>query len=602
MIDISGKDTGTVSRIFGPVVGAAGLSSVRLHDVVRVGELKLIGEVIGLTHDLATVQVYEDTSQLRVGEPVENTGHPMVVWLGPGLLGQIYDGLQRPLVEIAASSGNFVPRGVKIDPLLRNRKWDFVPCVEIGEEVGPGDVLGVVPETPAIEHRVMTPPGVMGRLLSIHAGQFTLDDVIAVIETEADGESQHHEVRLAQPWPVRRPRPVLKRLIPDEPLVTGIRVIDTLFPVGRGGAAIIAGGFGTGKTVVEQTLARQADVDVVIYVGCGERGNEMAEVLEEFPALTDPHLGLPLMNRTVLIANTSNMPVAAREASIYTGITIAEYYRDMGYHVLMLADSTSRWGEALREISGRLEEIPGEEGYPAYLAARLSAFYERSGKVNCLGRQDTKNDGRGIERVGSVTIVGAISPPGGDFSDPIAQASLRVTGAFWALDYALSRARHFPAINWSMSYTLYDLAKWYEANVARGWTELVRAAKTLLQQADALEDIVKLVGPEALSDSERLLLSTATMVRHGFLHQSTYDQIDHYCSSKKAFCILQTIMELHALGQAGVERGVTLAQLMELPQMSQVSRLKQMQPEEAAVASQQLIDSLRTDIDQLGDR
>ena len=482
----SGTQAGRVVRIAGPVIVAADLGDIRLYDVVRVGKLGLVGEVIRLTGKFATVQVYEDTSGIQVGEVVQTTGLPLSVLLGPGLLGKVYDGLQRPLKVLADSSGDYIQRGVDASPIPEDTLWPFTPCVAVGASVGPGDDLGVVPESPTIQHRVLVPPGCQGRVSEIRKGEFHVHDVVAVIDLEGDRRSQPLQVTLAQRWPVRRPRPVHRRLDPTEPLTTGTRIIDTFFPVAKGGSAIIPGGFGTGKTVAEQSLARWADADVVIYVGCGERGNEMTEVLEEFPNLEDPRTGLPLMDRTVIIANTSNMPVAAREASIYTGITIAEYYRDMGYAVLILADSTSRWGEALREISGRLEEMPGEEGYPAYLAARLAEFYERSGRAVCLGMDSVEKR----RRTGSVTVVGAVSPPGGDFSEPMTQNSMRMVGTFWALDYDLSRRRHFPAINWTRSFSLYDFKGWYTQQVATDWSALTAEAMALLQREVELLEIV----------------------------------------------------------------------------------------------------------------
>lgn len=585
---------GRVVRVAGPVVEAEGLENARLYDVVHVGNLRLIGEVIRLSGTRATIQVYEETFGVRVGEPVENTRAPLTVLLGPGLLGQIYDGLQRPLKLIAAERGNFIGRGISVPALPADRAWRFIPWAAIGDHVEQGDVLGVVHETEVIEHRVMVPPGVHGRLQAIEEGDYTVEDVIAVIELEGNNSTGLREVRLAQRWPVRKPRPCQAKLEPREPLITGTRIIDGLYPVAKGGTAIVPGGFGTGKTVLEQSLARWADADIVVYVGCGERGNEMAEVLEEFPTLTDFYTGLPLMNRTVLIANTSNMPVAAREASIYTGITLGEYYRDMGYDVLLLADSTSRWGEALREISGRLEEIPGEEGYPAYLAARLSEFYERSGNVIGLGRgigDGGKSDSS--PRTGSLTIIGAVSPPGGDFSEPISQSSMRVAGTFWALDYALSRARHFPAISWSKSYTLYDFSHWYTDRVSREWNELVHEANVLLEHADELEEIVQLVGPEALSDPDKLSLAAARMMREDFLQQSSLDPVDRFCAMDKTLWMLKAILEFYRQGQLALEAGIELADWMALPEVAHIARMKELPPEQAAAQIQSLVDHIQ---------
>jgi V/A-type H+-transporting ATPase subunit A len=588
---------GKVIRISGPVVGVTGLRDIRLFDVVKVGELGLVGEVIRLSGDIATIQVYEDTSGVRIGEPVHNTGLPLTVQLGPGLLGRVYDGLQRPLVSLADMTGDFIFRGVDASPLPENTRWKFTPRVSANDTVGPGDLIGVVPESQAIEHRILVPSGQSGRIVEIHSGEFQINDVVAILKPEIDQDGKWLEITLAQRWPVRQPRAITDRLPPRQPLITGTRNIDTFFPVTKGGAAIIPGGFGTGKTVVEQSLARWADADVVVYVGCGERGNEMTEVLEEFPTLEDPRTGTPLMERTVLIANTSNMPVAAREASIYTGITIAEYYRDMGYDVLLLADSTSRWGEALREISGRLEEMPGEEGYPAYLAARLAEFYERSGRVICLGRTEEAD---GKPRTGSVTIVGAVSPPGGDFSEPMTQNSMRVVGTFWALDYDLSRRRHFPAINWTRSYSLYDLRDWYGNAVAADWTELTGEAMALLQREVELLEIVQLVGPDALAEAERATLAIARMLREDFLQQSAYHDIDRYCSIQKAYWMLKTIMDFHYRTQMALEASVPLGEITALPVVTEIAHMKELRAEEAEGAIQMLMDRVHQAFASLG--
>jgi len=570
----SSHRTGRVTRVAGPVVAAAGLEDVRLYDVVRVGEMGLIGEVIRLSGDpsagqaLATIQVYEDTSGLKIGEPVVNTGAPLVADLGPGLLGSVYDGLQRPLEDLAAATGSFLERGVAASPLPLEKRWPFMPCVTLGQRVGPGDVLGVVPESQTIEHRLLVPPGVSGRVIAVRAGDFTVQEPVIALDVEENGQAGQRELTLMQKWPVRRPRPYQAKLDPDQPLISGTRIIDTFFAVAKGGAAIIPGGFGTGKTVTEHSLARWAEADVVVYVGCGERGNEMTEVLEEFPTLEDPRHGAPLMARTILIANTSNMPVAAREASIYTGVTIAEYYRDMGYDVVLLADSTSRWGEALREISGRLEEMPGEEGYPAYLATRLSEFYERSGRVTCLGSN-------GPGRSGSVTVVGAVSPPGGDFSEPMTQNSLRVVGTFWALDYDLSRRRHFPSINWTRSYTLYSLGTWYAKEVAPDWSDLVREAMALLQREVELLEIVQLVGPDALAESQRTVLAVARMLREDFLQQSAYHEIDRFCPLSKAYGMLRAIIAFYRGAVAAIDAGVSLERITALPVVAEIARMKE---------------------------
>jgi V/A-type H+-transporting ATPase subunit A len=589
------KNVGRVIRIAGPAVGATDLKDVRLYDVVWVGEWGLVGEVIRLFEGVATIQVYEDTSGLSVGDMVRNTGLPLAVKLGPGLLGRVYDGLQRPLDNLAEMGWDFIKRGLTASPLPNDVLWDFTPCITEGEEVGPGDVLGVIPETPVIEHRILVPPGMNGRVAEVRTGAFKITDVVVILEL-LDGH--HHQITLVQEWPVRRPRPVRKHLDPCEPLVTGTRVIDIFFPVAKGGAAIIPGGFGTGKTVIEHTLARWADADVVVYVGCGERGNEMAEVIKDFPKLEDPRTGESLMNRTVLIANTSNMPVAAREASIYTGITIAEYYRDMGYDVLMLADSTSRWGEALREISGRLEEIPGEEGYPAYLGARLSAFYERSGRVIPLGKQ-VANQNPGEARSGSVTLVGAVSPPGADFSEPMTQSSMRVAGTFWGLDYDLSRRRHFPAINWNQSYSLYDFRSWYDEFVAEDWGDLTREAMALLHREDELLKIVQLVGWDALSEVERGVLAAARMLREDLLQQSSYDPVDRFCPLDKAYGMLKTIIIYHQRAQAALQEGISLEQVTGIPVMVEIARMKNLPDDNVLEVLQSLVERVHANFDEL---
>jgi V/A-type H+-transporting ATPase subunit A len=580
MINELDNRTGKITRVAGPVVGAVGLAGIRLNDVVRVGDLGLVGEVIRLSGDVATIQVYEDTSGVRVGEPVHNTGQPLVAQLGPGLLGMVYDGLQRPLKVLAGMTGDFIERGVSAPPLPDDVRWAFTPCIDAGTLIGPGDVLGRIPESMAIEHAIMVPPGVQGRVVQIYEGEFKLDEVVAIVRPEDHGQGEQQEITLLQQWPVRFPRPSRTRLAPREPLITGTRVVDAFFPVAKGGSAIIPGGFGTGKTVIEHSLARWADVDIVVYVGCGERGNEMTEVLEEFPTLEDPRTNMPLMDRTVLIANTSNMPVAAREASIYTGITIAEYYRDMGYDVLLLADSTSRWGEALREISGRLEEMPSEEGYPAYLAARLAEFYERAGRGVCLGR-DLNHDNSMTEKVVSVTGVGAVSPPGGDFSEPMTQSSMRMAGTFWALDYSLSRRRHFPAINWTRSYSLYDLCDWFEGQIAADWSQLAGKAMALLQREAELLEIVQLVGPDALAETERAVLAVARMLREDFLHQSAYHPVDRFCPPDKTYGMLKTIMDFYRRTQVALEDGVALEGVTGLPVMAEMARMKELPVNEA---------------------
>ena len=590
-------DAGEVIRVAGPVIGALGLEDVRLFDVVEVGELGLVGEVIRLSGQQTIIQVYEDTSGIRVGEPVHNTGNPLVAHLGPGLLGSVYDGLQRPLKVLANRTGDYLQRGVTTSPLPPDRAWQFSPRVKVGERVLPGTLLGVVPESKTVEHRITLPPRQQGRVLEIREGEFNVEDVVAIIETSDDSKSNPFQVKLTQEWPVRVPRPFDQRLPPREPLITGTRIIDTFFPVAKGGAAIIPGGFGTGETVTEHSLARWADADIVVYVGCGERGNEMTEVLREFPTLQDPRTGAPLMNRTVLIANTSNMPVAAREASIYTGITIAEYYRDMGFDVLLLADSTSRWGEALREISGRLEEMPGEEGYPAYIASRLAEFYERAGRVICLGGFSTNGRGR---RRGSVTVVGAVSPPGGDFSEPMTQNSMRVVGTFWALDYDLSRRRHFPSINWTRSFSLYEFHDWYSSEVASEWSELTTEAMALLQHEVELLEIVQLVGPDALTDTERLVLFVARILREDFLQQSAFHPIDRFCPLAKAFWMLKAIIDFYHRTQAALELQIPLVKVTNLPVVADLARMKEKPVEESEKMIKALMDHVRLSFAEIG--
>jgi V/A-type H+-transporting ATPase subunit A len=518
--------------------------------------------------------------------------------LGPGLLGQVYDGLQRPLQLLAKSGGEFIQRGVSPSPLPEDIRWHFTPRVSVGTYVNGGDVLGVVMESRAIEHRIMVHPRQGGRVVSIREGEFTINETMArfAVGSEAEANGGTMEITLAQRWPVRHPRPSQMRLAPREPLITGTRVIDAFFPVAKGGSAIIPGGFGTGKTVTEHSLARWADADVVVYVGCGERGNEMTDVLEEFPTLEDPRTGAKLMERTVLIANTSNMPVAAREASIYTGITIAEYYRDMGYDVLMLADSTSRWGEALREISGRLEEMPGEEGYPAYLGARLAEFYERAGRVICLG---APIDPQAHRRIGSVSVVGAVSPPGGDFSEPVTQNSMRVASAFWALDYDLSRRRHFPAINWTSSYSLYNFNDWFQREVATDWRALVREAMALLQREVELLEIVKLVGPDALAEPERAALAVARLLREDFLQQSAHGP-DGYCPPQKSYWMLKAIMDFHRRTQIALESKIPLERLTSLPVIGDIARMKEIEGDDFERGIKSIMDRVQYSFADLG--
>jgi V/A-type H+-transporting ATPase subunit A len=533
-----------------------------LYNVVFVGEERLPGEVIRLDGERVTIQVYEETSGIRVGEPVEDSGAPLQVELGPGLLGGIYDGTQRPLPQMAAADGDpfgnpTIGRGISLPAIDRERQWPFVPTVGVGDEVVPGDLLGTVEETTSLVHNVLVPPGISGAVTGVKAGAARVEDVVVHV----DGRP----VTMLRRWAVREPRPAAHKLDPDVPLVTGQRIVDTLFPVARGGSATIPGGFGTGKTVLEQSLAKYSEADVVVYVGCGERGNELTEVLEEFPELADPKTGAPLMQRTILIANTSNMPVAAREASIYTGITIAEYFRDQGYDVAIMADSTSRWGEALREVSGRLEEMPAEEGYPAYLASRIAEFYERAGSVVCLGSD---------EREGSVTVVGAVSPPGGDFSEPITQYSLRLAGTFWALDTSLARSRHFPSINWGTSYTLYDLDEWFENAVRPGWTANRAWARDLLQQEKTLLEIVQLLGADALAPPQRVILATGRLLREDFLQQSAFDEVDAYCSPEKQFHMMRVIRAAYEGIQEAVERDVAVEASSAVPAVAEIGRMK----------------------------
>lgn len=555
---------GVISRISGPLVVASGMSGTSMYEVVRVGELGLVGEVIELKGDTASIQVYEETSGLKPGEPVVATGAPLSIELGPGLIEQIYDGIQRPLNIIESETQSpYIPRGITLPALDREKKWDFEPRVKAGEDVEPGAILGVIRETVLVEHRVILPPGISGKVKDIKSGTFTVEDVITVIE----GDDRAHEVRMLQRWPVRQPRPVSRRLPPVVPLLTGQRVIDTFFPIARGGTACVPGPFGSGKTVIQHQLAKWADAEIVVYIGCGERGNEMTDVLLEFPELEDPRTGEPLMKRTILIANTSNMPVAAREASVYTGITLAEYYRDMGYSVALMADSTSRWAEALREISGRLEEMPGEEGYPAYLGTRLASFYERAGRAICLGKD---------QREGSITVIGAVSPPGGDLSEPVSQNTLRVTKAFWGLDANLAYQRHFPAINWLDSYSLYvdRLGEYWDERYDGEWSTLRTEAMSILEDEDRLREIVRLVGIDALSKEERLLLETAKSLREDFLHQNAFHEIDTYASMDKQFRMLRNILTFHHVATEALKRGAQLKDVTELEVRDKITRMR----------------------------
>ena len=555
--------TGVIKKVAGPLVIAEGMRDANMFDVVRVSEQRLIGEIIEMHGDEASIQVYEETSGLGPGEPVESMDGPMSVELGPGLIASIYDGIQRPLDDIMKISGNNLKRGVEVPSLKRNLKWEFVPTVKVGDEVETGDVIGTVQETVLVQQKIMVPYGIKGTIKEIKEGTFTVEDIVAVVETEK-GEK---ELTMMQKWPVRRGRPYKKKLPPEMPLVTGQRVIDTFFPIAKGGVAAVPGPFGSGKTVIQHQLAKWAEADIVVYIGCGERGNEMTDVLNEFPELKDPKTGQPLMQRTVLIANTSDMPVAAREASIYTGITIAEYFRDMGYSVALMADSTSRWAEALREMSGRLEEMPGEEGYPAYLGSRLAQFYERAGHVVSLGKEG---------REGALSVIGAVSPPGGDTSEPVSQATLRIVKVFWGLDASLAYKRHFPAINWLKSYSLYldDMEKWFNGQVAEDWMEGRQKMMTLLQEEAELEEIVKMVGMDALSPSDRLKMEAARSIREDFLHQNSFHEVDTYTSLKKQHMMMVLVNEFFDRATDALKDGASLQKLISMPVREQIGRFK----------------------------
>lgn len=555
--------TGVIKKVAGPLVIAEGMRDANMFDVVRVSEQRLIGEIIEMHGDEASIQVYEETSGLGPGEPVESMDVPMSVELGPGLIASIYDGIQRPLDDIMKISGNNLKRGVEVPSLKRNLKWEFVPTVKVGDEVETGDVIGTVQETVLVQQKIMVPYGIKGTIKEIKEGTFTVEDIVAVVETEK-GEK---ELTMMQKWPVRRGRPYKKKLPPEMPLVTGQRVIDTFFPIAKGGVAAVPGPFGSGKTVIQHQLAKWAEADIVVYIGCGERGNEMTDVLNEFPELKDPKTGQPLMQRTVLIANTSDMPVAAREASIYTGITIAEYFRDMGYSVALMADSTSRWAEALREMSGRLEEMPGEEGYPAYLGSRLAQFYERAGHIVSLGKEG---------REGALSVIGAVSPPGGDTSEPVSQATLRIVKVFWGLDASLAYKRHFPAINWLKSYSLYldDMERWFNGQVAEDWMEGRQKMMTLLQEEAELEEIVKMVGMDALSPSDRLKMEAARSIREDFLHQNSFHEVDTYTSLKKQHMMMVLVNEFFDRATDALKDGASLQKLISMPVREQIGRFK----------------------------
>jgi V/A-type H+-transporting ATPase subunit A len=580
---------GTITRIAGPVVVAKNMLGSQMYELVKVGEMGLIGEIIKVEGDKATIQVYEETTGIKPGEKVERTGKPLSVELGPGIIGQIYDGIQRPLTTLRETVGVFVKRGVVPFSIERNKKWHFIPQVNKGELVLGGDIIGVVPETPLITHKILVPPNLHGKIISIvEEGEYTVLDEICKLEVNGEVFS----LKMMHTWPVRKPRPFKRKVPADTPLITGQRIIDFLFPIAKGGTAAIPGGFGTGKTVMQHQLASWADADVIIYVGCGERGNEMAEVLERFPKLKDPKSGRPLMERTILIANTSNMPIAAREASVYTGITLAEYFRDMGYDVALMADSTSRWAEALREISGRLEEMPGEEGYPAYLASRLAEFYERAGRVEVLGSK---------YRLGSISVVGAVSPPGADFSEPVTQNTLRIVKVFWALDKELAERRHFPAINWLTSYSLYleSLENWFKKEVGEEWLKYRQEVMFILQRDEELREIVMLVGPDALSDSQRIILEAAKMIKEDFLMQHAYHPIDSYSPPQKTFQIISLIIKFYEKMKVAVEKGIPLSRILELPVKEEIARLKIQALEKINELSKEISLKIDSQFDQL---
>nr|ABZ07034.1 putative ATP synthase alpha/beta family, nucleotide-binding domain protein [uncultured marine crenarchaeote HF4000_ANIW97J3] len=576
-----------ISRITGPVVVAKDIEGAHMFDVVRIGEMGLMGEIIRLEGNTAQIQVYEDTTGLKPGEKVINTNRPLSLQLGPGLLTSIYDGIQRPLDVLAAESGDFISRGKIIPALDQKKKWEFIPVKKNGDQVSPGEIIAEVQETPLIKHKIMVPYNVSGELVDISEGQFTVNDKIAAVKN-----SKTTDIGLSSWWTVRIPRPVLRKLPPDQPLLTGQRVLDTFFPVAKGGSAAIPGPFGSGKTVTQQQLAKWADSEIIVYIGCGERGNEMCEVLTQFPKLIDPKSKRPLMERTILVANTSNMPVAAREASIYTGITMGEYYRDMGYGVALMADSTSRWAEALREISGRLEEMPGEEGYPAYLGRRLAEFYERGGRCIVISPE---------EREGSLSIVGAVSPPGGDFSEPVSQNTLRVTRVFWGLDANLANRRHFPAINWLTSYSLYmdDMADWYKSNVSKDWIDQRKEALEILQKESELQEIVQLVGYDALPEPEKGILDTARSIREDYLQQSAFDEVDTYTSIQKQHKMLSTILEFGRKEADVIKKGSTSAKVGALESRGMIPKMKWTKEEELEKLLNDINSKMKQEFDSL---
>ena len=577
--------SGTIVKVSGPLVIAEGMRDANMFDVCRVSDKRLIGEIIEMHGDRASIQVYEETSGLGTGEKVESTGEPLSVELGPGLIGSIFDGIQRPLDDIMKICGNNLDRGVEVSALKRDKKWNFVATVQVGDKVESGDIIGTVKETESVLHKIMVPNGVFGTVKSIDGGEHTIDDTVCVIDTPK-GE---RNLTLSQRWPVRRGRPYAKKLSPDKPLITGQRVIDTMFPIAKGGVAAIPGPFGSGKTVTQHQLAKWAEADIVVYIGCGERGNEMTDVLNEFPELIDPHTGRSLMERTVLIANTSDMPVAAREASIYTGITIAEYFRDMGYSVALMADSTSRWAEALREMSGRLEEMPGEEGYPAYLGSRLAQFYERAGRVISLGSEG---------REGALSAIGAVSPPGGDISEPVSQATLRIVKVFWGLYANLAYKRHFPAINWLTSYSLYLdlLEKWYSENVSEDWMKLRGRMMAILQNEAELEEIVKLVGMDALSPTDRLKMETARSIREDFLHQLAFHEVDTYTSLEKQLDMMKLILAYYDICSEALEKGADIERLAALDVREKIGRFKYIKEDDIKVEFENIMQQLSKEV------
>lgn len=582
------SSTGTVVKISGPLVVAEGMRDANMFDVVRVSEQKLIGEIIEMHGDRASIQVYEETAGLGTGEKVVSTGEPMSVELGPGLIGSIFDGIQRPLDDIRKICGNNLKRGVEVPSLKREKLWQFTPTVKEGDKVTGGDIIGTVPETDIVLHKILVPNGIHGVVKKISAGEFHVDDIVCVLETEK-GE---RELSMFQKWAVRRGRPYRKKLSPDMPLVTGQRVVDCLFPIAKGGVAAIPGPFGSGKTVTQHQLAKWAAADIIVYIGCGERGNEMTDVLNEFPELIDPHTGKSLMERTVLIANTSDMPVAAREASVYTGITIAEYYRDMGYSVALMADSTSRWAEALREMSGRLEEMPGDEGYPAYLGSRLAQFYERAGRVISNGTEG---------REGTLSVIGAVSPPGGDISEPVSQATLRIVKVFWGLDANLAYQRHFPAINWLTSYSLYvdSLADWYNNNVSADWTKLRARFMEILHDEAELKEIVKLIGMDALSANDRLKMETARSIREDFLHQLAFHEVDTYTSLKKQLYMMKLILNFNDKAIEAVAKGADIEEVSGLAVREKIGRFKYVPEEKTDAEFEKISVEIESELNQL---